>query len=208
MATTTDTIVQPPVACDNKRSITKLEMSEFAVDGMTINKQLEARWKRSRGLRHPVSCNEYHPYLNPEPSFDPDRDVETTDAAAANFVPTSTHSKRKRSGKSQFKTSKNSKSKRAKSAKTQSTDVQNGQPASKGSKGSRKLKNLQPSTLKPRRTGKDRGRMLEHDDFFDHEHDSALMDTFGTLGREMMAETYGYKLASRMDPAAWDYNFF
>ena len=208
MTTTTDTIVQPPVACDHKRPITKLETSEFAVDGMTVNKQLEARWKRSRGLRHPASCNEYHPYLNPDPSFDPDRDAETTDAAAAKSVPTSTHSKRKRSEKSQFKISKKTKSKHAKSAKTQSTDVQTGQPASKRSKGSRKLKKAQPSTLKPRRTGKDRGRMPEYDDFFDDERDLALMDTFGTLGGEMLADTYGYELTSRMDPAAWDYNFF
>ena len=50
--------------------------------------------------------------------------------------------------------------------------------------------------------------MLDYDDLLDNERDSALMDTFGTLGREMMAETYGHKLASRMDPAAWDYNFF
>ena len=204
---TMDTTVQPPLSCNNKGPITKPETSEFAIDGITVSKHMEAKaWKCSRrSLRYPVSCSEYHPYLNPDPSIDPDRDVEITDAAAAKSVPISSRSKRKRSEESQFKISKKSKSRRAKSAKKQSTDVQTGQPASKGSKGSKPLKGSQPSTSKTRRTGKDFGRMLDYDDLLDNECDSALMDTFG---REMMAETYGYKLASRMDPAAWDYNFF
>ena len=207
---TTDTTVQPPTACDDKRSTIMLEKSVFGVDDMTTNERMVARaWKRSRkSLRYSVSCSEFHPYLNPDPSIDPDRDAEATDATATNFAPASAHSKCRKSGKSQSKTSKKSKPKRAKSAKNQTTDVGSGQPASKISKSSKRLKNSQPSASKRRRTGKDLRRVPEHDDLLDHEHDWALMDTLGTLGNEMMAETYGYELASRMDPAAWDYNFF
>ena len=207
---TTDTTVQPPIACDKKRSTIELERSGFAVDDVTINERMMARaWKRSRrSLRYPVSCSEFHPYLNPDPSIDPDRNAETTDAAATNSVPTSAHSKCKKSGKSHSKTSKKSKSKRAKSAKNQSTDAEPVQPASKISKSSKRFKTSQPSASKRRRTGKDLRRVPEHDDLLDHERDWALMDTFETLGNEMIAETYGYELASRMNPAAWDYNFF
>ena len=210
VAITMDTAVQPPVTGNTKGSITKLETSQFAINGMTITeKMLAIAWKRSRGsLRYPVSCSEYHPYLNPDPSIDPDRDVETTDAAAANAVRTSTYGKRKRSGESHHKVSKQSKSKHAKSVKNENKDVQTWQPASKGSKGSKKVKNDQRPTSRRSRTGKDSRRVPKYDGLLDHKRDSALMDTFGTLGREMMAETYGYELASRMDPASWDYNFF
>ncbi|KAL8797739.1 MAG: hypothetical protein Q9195_000091 [Heterodermia aff. obscurata] len=180
-----DTTVQSPVTCNDKA------------------------WKRSRRLlRYPVSCSEHHPYLNPDPSMDPDRDIETTNVAAANPVPTSAHGKRKRSGKSQPKISKQSKSKCTKSTKNQNTDAQAEKPVSENSKGSKNLKSFEPSTSKRRRTSKHLRRMPGHDNPFDHERDFASMDTFGTLGGEMMAETYGYELAPRMDPAAWDYNFF
>ena len=201
-----NSIVQPPVMDKKQRSITKQETSGFAIDGMTIPTQMEARaWKRSRrSLRYPVCCSEYHPYLNPDASIAPDRDVETPGAAAAHFLTANFHRNRKRSGKSQSKISKKPKSKRAKLAKHQSTDVQTEQPSSKGSKRSKPLKNSQPSTSKRSQAGKDTRKVPKHDDFLDLER-SAFMDTFE---RDMMAETYGYEFASRMDPASWDYNFF
>ncbi|CAF9907242.1 MAG: hypothetical protein HETSPECPRED_007079 [Heterodermia speciosa] len=210
VAITMDTAVQPPVTCNIKGSITKLETSQFAINGMTMTENMLAiAWKRSRGsLRYPVSCSEYHPYLNPDPSIDPDRDVETTDAPAANAVPTTTHGKRKRSGEGYHKKLKRSKSKHAKSVKNQNNDVQTWQPASKGSIGSKKVKNDRPPTSRRKRTAKNSRRVPKYDGLLDHKRDPALMDTFGTLGGEMMAETYGYELASRMDPASWDYNFF
>ena len=207
---TKDTTIQPPFTSDDKRSTTQLETSEFAIDQMTISIQMVGRaWKRSRkSLRYPVSCSEYHPYLNPNPSIGPDRDIEITNAAAADTVSTKTHSKRRRPEKSQSQISKKSQSQRAKLAKNQSTDVQTKQPASKASKGSKRLKSSQPSISKRRRTSKELRRIPGYDDFFDYESDSGLMDIFETLGGETMADTYGHHVASRMDPAAWDYNFF